>query len=177
MLKATLGFIPSRCQRAPRLRAGVRPTMMAAGREVDVDGHKRCTRCQVDYQRGHWAYQRTKCPVCGTALVELEGAEGGGLAYEHYDSSVDVEFDLSGLLGPGQRHEARIVALSGGLLLAAACAARFFYMFLSGGHRGFRAVPLWFDLIAGLMALGGLVALVWGLRRLVRHRRALRRGG
>lgn len=151
--------------------------MMAAGREEAVDGHKRCARCQVDYQPGHWAHRRANCPVCGTPLAEIAGGGDGEFTYEHYDSSADVEFDLSGLLGPEQRREARIVALSGGLLLAAACAARFFFVYLSGGLRRFWAVPLWFDLIAGSMALGGLVALVWGLRRLVRHRRALRRGG
>lgn len=138
---------------------------------------KRCPRCQTDYHPEHWAHSRVHCPVCGSPLAEVESGADGGFTYEHYDSSADVQFDLSGLLAPEQRREARIIALSGGLLLAAACAGWFFFVFLARDLHAFWNVPLWFAAIAGLMALGGLVALVWGLRRLIHHRRALRRGG
>jgi hypothetical protein len=125
------------------------------------------------YPPGHWAHKRSRCPACG-ALLEAWSGEREHEKYEHYDSSVDVKFDLTDLLSPDQRKEARNIGLIGGSLILVAGIARILFVVL-GRLEGFWKVPLWFDVIVGVMVLMGTVSLVWCLRRLLAHRRALSR--
>lgn len=134
---------------------------------------KRCSRCQASYQPGHWAHRRIRCPACGALLEELPEGQNQP-KYEHYDSSVDVRFDLSDLLTPDQHKEARTMMVIGVGLLLAAFVGRILFSAL-GGLEGFWGVPLWFDVIVLLMIVLGVVIVLWSVRRLVAHRRAMRR--
>ncbi len=136
---------------------------------------KQCRECMQHYPQDHWAYGRERCPACGGALV-AQTAGQMELEYEHYDSSADIRFDLSGLLSPERKHETKLVLWAGLGLLLLAFAARFGFVTI-GRLEGFWAVPWWFDAIVGAMLLLAAVMVVWAARRLIRHRRALRRGG
>ena len=134
---------------------------------------KRCSGCQSQYDAGHWAAGREHCPTCGERLVEVLSQEA--FTYEHYDSSVDVKFDLTGLLNPEQRREAWVIGVTGFALTLAAFVGRILFVVLGKLEGGFWGVPVWFDILVGLMILLGVVAVVWSSRRLVQHRRAMRR--
>ncbi len=134
---------------------------------------KRCSRCEANYDSGHWAYKRIRCPACGALLEEVAPGEVQA-KYEHYDSSVDVRFDLTDLLGPEQHKEARTVMIIGIGLILTACMGRMLFVVL-GGLEGFWKVPLWFDVLVGIMIVLGTLALVWSIHRLLAHRQAMRR--
>jgi len=142
--------------------------------EVVVAKDKRCPGCFVVYKPGHFGHSRENCPACGARLIEMQPGEDSGFTYEHYDSNVDIQFDLTGLLNPDQRREAWTIGIIGVILVLAAFTARILFVVL-GRLEGFWKVPLWFDVLVGVMILVGTVASVWGLRRLVRHRKAVRR--
>ncbi len=135
---------------------------------------KRCPGCLVVYQPGHFGHGRENCPACGARLIEMRPGEDSGFTYEHYDSNVDIQFDLSGLLNPDQRREAWAIGITGAGLFLAACVARILFGVL-GDLEGFWSVPLWFDVLIGMMILVGILAAAWGLWRLIRNRKALRR--
>lgn len=139
-----------------------------------MEGPKRCSRCEVVYQTTHWAYKRIRCPACGALLEEVPAPGDSGPRYEHYDSSVDVRFDLSDLLSPEQLREARTVSFIGLGLILTAFLGRMFFVVL-GGLEGFWSVPVWFDVIVAVMICLGAVAVVWSARKLMAHRRAIRR--
>jgi len=142
--------------------------------EVVVAKDKRCPGCFVVYKPGHFGHSRENCPACGARLIEMQPGEDSGFTYEHYDSNVDIQFDLTGLLNPDQRREAWTIGIIGVILVLAAFTARILFVVL-GRLEGFWKVPLWFDVLVGVMILVGTVASVWGLRRLIRHRKAVRR--
>ena len=131
---------------------------------------KRCSRCEASYQSGHWAYKRIRCPACGALLEEVPVGQATP-KYEHYDSSVDVRFDLSGLLNPDQHKEARTLMAIGIGLIVVAFSGRILFSML-GGIAGFWGVPTWFDVLVLVMIVLGTVTLGWSVRRLLAHRRA-----
>ncbi|MBN2493483.1 MAG: hypothetical protein JXR96_02735 [Deltaproteobacteria bacterium] len=131
---------------------------------------KRCASCASIFEPGHWAAERDRCPACGGLLEEATGQPP--LSYERYDSSADIQFDLSGLLTPAQLRETRLLGWTGLALLLSACAARILFVVL-GGLSSFWSVPLWFDGIVGLMILLACGLLVYAGRRLWLHRRAM----
>lgn len=135
---------------------------------------KRCPGCFVVYKPGHFGHSRENCPACGARLIEMRPGEDSGFNYEHYDSNVDIKFDLSGLLNPNQRREAWAIGITGVVLVLVAFVARILFVIL-GKLEGFWKVPLWFDVLIGVMILVGAVAATWGLLRLIRHLKALRR--
>jgi hypothetical protein len=135
---------------------------------------KRCPGCFVVYKPGHFGHARENCPACGARLIEMLPGEESGFTYEHYDSNVDIRFDLTGLLNPDQRREAWIIGITGAGLVLAAFVARILFVVL-GKLEGFWKVPLWFDVLVGVMILVGVLAATWGLQRLIRHRKAVRR--
>jgi hypothetical protein len=142
--------------------------------EVSVAKDKRCPGCFVVYKPGHYGHGRENCPVCGARLIEMLPGEKSGFTYEHYDSNVDIQFDLAGLLNPDQLREAWTIGVTGAILLLAAGVARILFVVL-GNLEGFWRVPLWFDVLIGVMILVGVLAAAWGMRRLIRHRKILRR--
>jgi phosphoglycerol transferase MdoB-like AlkP superfamily enzyme len=139
-----------------------------------MDNPKQCPSCLVLYPPEHWAYARDLCPSCGAKLLERRPTDPGMLKYEHYDSNVDVRFDLAGLMSPEQRREARGILLFGLGLMLAAGTARFLWLAIEK-PLSFWLVPLWYDLIVGVMLMLGVVMVVWALRRFLLHRKALRR--
>jgi len=134
-----------------------------------VSESKRCSGCQTVYHSDHWANARENCPACGSRLVETADTPIG-LTYEHYDSSADVKFDLSGLLTPAQRREARTIGIIGVSLIIVTFIARILFVVL-GRLEGFWAVPVWVDLLMAVMILIGVLAVVWAVRKLVIHSR------
>ena len=82
--------------------------------------------------------------------------------------------DLTGLLNPNQRREAWTIGVTGVILILVAFAARILFVVL-GKLEGFWKVPLWFDVLIGVMILVGVLAAAWGMRQLIRHLKALRR--
>jgi hypothetical protein len=142
--------------------------------EVPVAADKRCPGCFVVYKPGHFGHTRENCPACGARLIEMRPGEESGFTYEHYDSNVDIQFDLTGLLNPDQRREAWTIGITGVILVLAAFVARILFVIL-GKLEGFWKVPLWFDVMIAVMILVGVVAAAWGLRRLIRHLKAVRR--
>jgi hypothetical protein len=143
-------------------------------REVKVAKDKRCPGCFVVYKPGHFGHSRENCPACGARLIEMLPGEDSGFTYEHYDSNVDIQFDLTGLLNPDQRREAWTIGIIGVVLVLAACVARILFVILDKLD-GFWKVPLWFDVLIAVMILIGVVAAAWGLRRLIKHVKAVRR--
>jgi hypothetical protein len=143
--------------------------------EAGVPGSKRCSRCEVIYQPTHWAYKRIRCPACGALLEEVPAPGDPAPRYEHYDSSVDVRFDLSDILSPDQHREARTVLYIGLGLILAAFLGRILFVVL-GGLEGFWSVPVWFDVIVAVMICLGALAVVWSFRKLAAHRRKMREG-
>lgn len=135
---------------------------------------KRCPGCFVVYKAGHFGHSRENCPACGARLIEMRPGEESGFTYEHYDSNVDIQFDLTGLLNPDQRREAWAIGITGVVLVLVAFVARILFVIL-GKLEGFWKVPLWFDVLIGVMILVGAVAAIWGLLRLIRHLKAVRR--
>jgi uncharacterized membrane protein YhdT len=125
----------------------------------------------LEVRLGH---SRENCPACGARLIEMRPGEDSGFTYEHYDSNVDIQFDLTGLLNPDQRREAWAIGITGAVLVLVAFVARILFVVL-GELEGFWGVPLWFDVLVGVMILVGVVAAVWGLLRLIRHYKAVRR--
>jgi uncharacterized membrane protein YhdT len=142
--------------------------------EVRLANEKRCPGCFVVYKPGHFGHSRENCPACGARLIEMRPGEDSGFTYEHYDSNVDIQFDLTGLLNPDQRREAWAIGITGAVLVLVAFVARILFVVL-GELEGFWGVPLWFDVLVGVMILVGVVAAVWGLLRLIRHYKAVRR--
>lgn len=137
---------------------------------------KQCSACMSKFPAGHWAATRDKCPACGGAMESLDAGVVSDLQYEHYDSSADIRFDLKDLLTIDQRREMRLVLWLGFALILLACGARFGFIAF-GGYQGFWNVPIWFDIIVAAMLLLASLMVVWSWRRLVRHRRAMRRAG
>ena len=134
--------------------------------EVSVAKDKRCPGCFVVYKPGHFGHGRENCPACGARLIEILPGEKSGFTYEHYDSNVDIQFDLTGLLNPDQRREAWTIGVTGVILII---------FVVLGKLEGFWKVPLWFDVLIGVMILVGVMAAAWGMRQLIRHLKALRR--
>jgi hypothetical protein len=139
-----------------------------------VANDKRCPGCFVVYKPGHFGHARENCPACGARLIEMRPGEESGFTYEHYDSNVDIQFDLTGLLNPDQRREAWAIGITGVSLALVACVARILFVVL-GDLEEFWSVPVWFDVLIGVMVIVGFLAAAWGLWRLIRHRKALRR--
>ena len=146
--------------------------MIAA--EVVVASDKRCPGCFVVYKPGHFGHARENCPACGARLIDVRPGEEAEFRYEHYDSNIDIHFDLTGLLNPDQRREAWAIGVTGVILVLVAFVARILFVVL-GRLEGFWKVPLWFDVLIGVMILVGVVAAAWGMRQLIRHLKALRR--
>ena len=144
------------------------------GLEVSVAKDKRCPGCFVAYKPGHFGHGRENCPACGARLIEMRTGEEAGFTYEHYDSNVDIQFDLTDLLNPDQRREAWTIGVTGVILILVAFVARILFVVL-GKLEGFWKVPVWFDVLIGFMILVGVVAAAWGMRQLIRHLKALRR--
>ena len=144
------------------------------GLEVSVAKDKRCPGCFVAYKPGHFGHGRENCPACGARLIEMRPGEEAGFTYEHYDSNVDIQFDLTDLLNPDQRREAWTIGVTGVILILVAFVARILFVVL-GKLEGFWKVPVWFDVLIGFMILVGVVAAAWGMRQLIRHLKALRR--
>lgn len=136
---------------------------------------KQCQKCMEVYPANHWAAGRQRCPACGGALIERPTTIDDAFEYEHYDSSADIQFDLTDLLGPDQRRESKLVLGAGLGLLLLAFGARLGFVIL-GRLEGFWTVPVWFDVIVIVMLLVAVVMIAWSARRLARHRRAIRRG-
>ena len=107
---------------------------------------KRCPGCFVVYKPGHFGHSRENCPACGARLIEMRPGEDSGFTYEHYDSNVDIKFDLTGLLNPDQRREAWAIGITGVVLVLVAFVARILFVVL-GKLEGFWKVPLWFDIL------------------------------
>ena len=142
--------------------------------EVPVAADKRCPGCFVVYQPGHFGHSRENCPACGARLIYMQDGDDPEFRYEHYDSNVDIKFDLTGLLNPDQRREAWAIGVTGVSLVLVAFVGRILFVIL-GKLEGFWKVPLWFDVLIGVMILVGVVAAAWGLRRLIKHLKAVRR--
>ncbi len=133
---------------------------------------KRCAGCLTIYDENHWGYQRETCPACGGKLY-VPTTDAGGPAQEHYDSSVDIRFDLSNLLTPEQRREVLAIFLIGAALLVLACVLRLLFVVLSG-REGFWKVPLWLDGIVALMLGLGVLMMFWSTRKWWLHVRDTR---
>jgi hypothetical protein len=139
-----------------------------------VSESKCCPSCQATFPKSHWAFARELCPVCGTLLQEGPAEKIQDPKYEHFDSSSEIRFELEGLLAPEQRREALLIGCLGLGSVILAVAARILYVALAGLD-GFWSMPLWFDLIIGLLLLLGAGMVLWCGHRLLSHRRALRR--
>ncbi len=131
---------------------------------------KRCEGCSSLYESGHWAFGRDRCPACGGLLVLRNMGDEENFNYEHYDSSTDIHFDLSGLLSPRQLRESRVLFVMGLVLLGLAAGGRVAWVVWDTGG-GWQA-PLWLDLLVGAMVLLSSGILVWSIRRLFRHRKS-----
>jgi len=123
----------------------------------------------------HWAAKRDRCPACGGVLADRPTTIDDTFEYEHYDSSADIQFDLTDLLGPDQKRETKLVLGLGLGLVVLAFLARLGFVIL-GRQEGFWDVPIWFDAIVAGMLLMGVIMVGWAGRKLSRHRRAMRRG-
>jgi hypothetical protein len=126
------------------------------------------------FASGHWAASRSRCPACGGRLEPIQAGDSSGFAYEHYDSSTDIRFDMDQLLSPAQIKETRLVFWLGVALVLISFGLRLGFVFL-GGFEGFWFVPWWFDAIVVLMLSMAVVMIVWAVRRLVRHRSLIRK--
>ena len=135
---------------------------------------KQCSGCMEVYPDSHWAASRLNCPACGERLAAEEPSEDSRPGYQYYDSAAEIRFDLQDMLHPGQLREVRLVAYFGLGLMVLAFGVRLGFVFL-GGLEGFWSVPVWFDVVVCLMLVLSAVMLVWSVRRLVRHGRAVRR--
>jgi hypothetical protein len=133
---------------------------------------KRCAGCLMVYEENHWAYHRETCPACGGKL-SIPAAAISGPAQAHYDSSVDIKFDLSNLLTPEQRREILAIFLIGSVLLVLAFLLRLLFVVLSG-KEGFWKVPLWLDGIVVLMLGLGVLMMFWSARKWWLHVRDTR---
>jgi uncharacterized membrane protein YhdT len=126
------------------------------------------------YPEEHWAFQRERCPACGGAL-RMAGQTLDELPLDRYDSSADIRFDLSSLLTAEAAREARLVGWLGIGLILLAFLGRLGFVYLAR-TQGIWDVPLWLELLVlGALVLG-LGMAFWGVRRLLGHRRAIRRG-
>jgi len=154
-----------------RLAAGL-PIISLVNEEPDMIAIKRCIQCRAEYRPGHWAFDRENCPLCGAGLVGTTD-EPAGLAYQHYDSSADLRFDTDGLLSPERLREARVALITGLVLIGLAFAARLTFV-LVGKSEGFWGVPLWFDVLVGVMIFLGSITAVWAALRILRHHKRMK---
>lgn len=135
---------------------------------------KVCKECMSLYELGHWAYGRERCPACGGELsLRGQGETEEEFTYEHYDSSADIQFDLSGLLSPKQVKETRLLALLGLVLLLLAVGVRVGWVVWDVS--GTWWAPLWLEVLVAAMVFLACGLLVWSVRRCWRHRKAHRR--
>jgi hypothetical protein len=139
---------------------------------VRVD--KLCSGCLTRYPEGHWAAVRERCPACGEPLRVAGPSLDQEEPYERYDSSADIRFDLSELLTADAAREARLIGWLGLGLVVLAFGGRLGLVALLR-LEGLWGLPLWLDALALGTLLLGLGMAAWSVRRLWRHRRAVRR--
>ena len=122
---------------------------------------KRCPKCLESYPENHWAHNREDCPTCGGKL-ELTPVKEIDQDTSRKSESRTHEPVSTGSSKSATKKEIAVTGLIGFLLIVSAVCCHVFYA-LMAGDSGQGRVPVWLNILAGIMILVGCLTLVWAI--------------